>query len=67
MLTSTESKRSDSNNMKFNNIIIILIVLAQLLFVISGNTFTLANGTNRSVVNNLGEEYRWNSPIITWV
>ena len=30
------------------------------------NAFTLANGTNRVVVNNLGEEYRWNSPIVTY-
>ena len=30
------------------------------------HAFTLANGTNRVVVNNLGEEYRWNSPVITY-
>ncbi|MFQ3168170.1 MAG: hypothetical protein ACI8QI_000711 [Limisphaerales bacterium] len=30
------------------------------------HAFTLANGTNRMVVNNLGEEYRWNSPVITY-
>ncbi len=30
------------------------------------SAFTLANGTNRVVVNNLGEEYRWNSPIVTY-
>ena len=30
------------------------------------HAFTLANGTNRMDVNNLGEEYRWNSPIITY-
>ena len=29
------------------------------------SAFTLANGTNRVVVDNLGEEYRWNSPIVT--
>ena len=28
--------------------------------------FTLANGTNRAVANNLGEEYRWNSPMLTY-
>ncbi len=28
--------------------------------------FTLANGTNRIAVNNLGEEYRWNSPFVTY-
>ena len=28
--------------------------------------FTLADGTNRMVVNNLGEEYRWNSPVVTY-
>tara|TARA_Y100001934_G_scaffold197976_1_gene233386 strand:+ start:2538 stop:4700 length:2163 start_codon:yes stop_codon:yes gene_type:complete len=66
MLISTESKRFDSDMMKFNKILLFIIVLTQLLFVISGSAFTLANGTNRSVVNNLGEEYRWNSPIITY-
>ena len=66
MLISTESKRFDSDMMKFNKIFLFIIVLTQLLFVISGSAFTLANGTNRSVVNNLGEEYRWNSPIITY-
>jgi len=30
------------------------------------NAFTLANGTNRAVVNNLGEEYRWNTPLLTY-
>ena len=30
------------------------------------HAFTLANGTNRMVVNNLGEEYRGNSPVITY-
>ena len=28
--------------------------------------FTLSNGTNSAQVNNLGEEYRLNSPIITY-
>ena len=30
------------------------------------HAFTQATGTNRVVVNNLGEEYRWNSPVITY-
>ena len=34
--------------------------------VTGAHAFTLANGTNRVVVNNLGEEYRWNSPVITY-
>ncbi|MEC7882474.1 MAG: hypothetical protein VYB35_06160, partial [Verrucomicrobiota bacterium] len=34
--------------------------------VVGTSAFTLANGTNRVVVNNLGEEYRWNSPIVTY-
>ena len=28
--------------------------------------FTLANGTNSAEVNNLGEEYRLNSPVLTY-
>jgi len=44
------------------------VLAAGLLFAgASGaHAFTLANGTNRVVVNNLGEEYRWNSPVITY-
>ena len=38
--------------------------------VLAGSTdmqaFTLANGTNSAEVNNLGEEYRLNSPILTY-
>jgi hypothetical protein len=48
-------------------------VLAAGLFLVgsSGATaFTLADGSSgalsRTIVNNLGEEYRWNSPVITY-
>ena len=38
--------------------------------VTGANAFTLADGSsgglNRTIVNNLGEEYRWNSPVITY-
>ena len=45
-----------------------LLLTAAAFFVGATGTsaFTLANGTNRVVVNNLGEEYRWNSPIVTY-
>ncbi len=45
-----------------------LLLTAAALFVCAdgASAFTLANGTNRVVVNNLGEEYRWNSPIVTY-
>ena len=45
-----------------------LLLTAAALFVgaAGASAFTLANGTNRVVVNNLGEEYRWNSPIVTY-
>jgi hypothetical protein len=44
-----------------------VLVLGILLVGVAGvRAFTLANGTNRMVVNNLGEEYRWNSPIVTY-
>ena len=45
-----------------------LLITAAVFFVGAAGTsaFTLANGTNRVVVNNLGEEYRWNSPIVTY-
>jgi hypothetical protein len=44
------------------------VLAAGLLFagVTGAHAFTLANGTNRVDVNNLGEEYRWNSPLITY-
>ena len=45
----------------------LLLTAAALLVGAAGaSAFTLANGTNRVVVNNLGEEYRWNSPIVTY-
>jgi len=44
-----------------------LLVTVVLLVKIAGvRAFTLADGTNRMVVNNLGEEYRWNSPVVTY-
>ena len=45
-----------------------LLLTAAVFFVgaAGASAFTLANGTNRVVVNNLGEEYRWNSPIVTY-
>ena len=45
-----------------------LLLTAAAFFVgaAGASAFTLANGTNRVVVNNLGEEYRWNSPIVTY-
>jgi len=44
-----------------------LLVTVILLVKIAGvRAFTLADGTNRMVVNNLGEEYRWNSPVVTY-
>lgn len=30
------------------------------------NAFTFAWGTNRAVANNIGEEYRWNTPLLTY-
>lgn len=30
------------------------------------NAFTFAFGTNRAVANNIGEEYRWNTPLLTY-
>ena len=45
-----------------------LLITVAVFFVggAEASAFTLANGTNRVVVNNLGEEYRWNSPIVTY-
>ena len=34
--------------------------------VTGANAFTLAWGTNRAVANNIGEEYRWNTPLLTY-
>ena len=44
-----------------------VLVFGILLVGVAGvRAFTLANGNNRMTVNNLGEEYRWNSPIVTY-
>ena len=48
-----------------------VLVLGILLAGVTGaNAFTLADGSSGSLsqtaVNNLGEEYRWNSPVLTY-
>ena len=30
------------------------------------DAFTFSNGTNQTLVNNIGEEYRWNTPLLTY-
>ena len=47
----------------FNYIFTVIFVL---IGINNANGFTLANGTNQTVVNNLGEEYRWNTPLLTY-
>ncbi len=44
----------------------VLVFGILLVGVVGVRAFTLANGNNRMTVNNLGEEYRWNSPIVTY-
>ena len=48
------------------NLNYIFTTLFILIGINNANGFTLANGTNQTVVNNLGEEYRWNTPLLTY-
>ena len=44
----------------------ILLAAAASVGVSGVNAFTFAWGTNRAVANNIGEEYRWNTPLLTY-
>ena len=43
-----------------------LVIAVSVFYNTAANAFTLANGTNRLQANNLGEEYRWNTPYVTY-
>ena len=45
---------------------LILLMGVTMVGVSAGNAFTFAWGTNRVVANNIGEEYRWNTPLLTY-
>ena len=47
-------------------LVIFLFIVSIVLTISKANAFTFANGTNRSLVNNIGEEYRWNTPLLTY-
>ena len=45
---------------------LLLLVTCLSLGGANAEAFTFANGTNRTEVNNIGEEYRWNTPLLTY-
>ena len=45
---------------------VILLIGITMVGVSGVNAFTFAWGTNRVVANNIGEEYRWNTPLLTY-
>tara|TARA_B100000674_G_scaffold303610_1_gene252152 strand:+ start:2460 stop:4586 length:2127 start_codon:yes stop_codon:yes gene_type:complete len=43
-----------------------LAICLSLFICKDASAFTLSSGTNKLLANNIGEEYRWNSPVITY-